>query len=621
MISSGGRPPRGRVQFAVLVKPVPDLAHVRFDAARRAMVRDGVDLVINPFDRRALRVALDLRRPGERVTALAMGPLGSVRPLREALAQGVDEAVLITDPALAQSDTLVTARVLVRALGRGKHDMVLAGCWSTDSETGQVAPEVAALLGVPVLTAARSLVRAPGGDAFEMVGETDGGTQRCRFLPPAVVTVGEKIVRPNKVAPEIVDAIPEERVGRLSLADLGLEPTAVGAQGSPTIVEALVNVEPHRRPVVLGDGTIPERVRAAVDRLRPLLDRPAAAPLPLPPLPLTFRDEDEVLVLVTGPEGRGSPEARGILEEVRRGLPRCWPSPVWVGPPPDRVDSADLAASGGWRGYLVVPPGHPSSQTVARALAEVLATREHAAAIVVGATPFGREVAGQLAAWAALGLAGDAIALRAEEDGRILWGKPSFGGGVIAWIASRRRPSFATFRTSTLPSAPIAREAPVEWTRIEPTFPAESIEILETLPDGDDGWGDLATARVVVAVGTGLGGPDRLPALLPVLARWGAALAATRKVVDAGWVSRRRQVGLTGVSLAPELAVLVGVSGSPNHLVGWRRAKALLAIDARPDAPVFAGVDVGIVGRWEDVLPPLTDVLGAYLTELRDARR
>ena len=604
------------MEFAVLVKPVPDVAKARYDPARRTMVRDGVELFANPFDQRALRVALELKRAGETVNVLSMGPTEAAGPLREALALGADRAILVSDPALAGSDTLVTARVLARALGRIGHDIVLGGWWSTDSETGQVGPQVAALLGVPVVTGARSLARESGADLLYAVGESDDGLIRYRFPPPAVVTVSEKIAKPLKVSPEQRDAVAPHRVETWSIAMLGMDPGSVGALASPTVVESLENEEPTRHPVLLAEGTVDARVARAMERLRPLLGRSARSIPQVPPLPSPLRDDREVLVLVTGPDGRCSPRAPAMLEELRRDLPDHWPSPVWAGPPPGPADEGLLAASGGWRGHLLDLPALPvGSRTVALALGALLAEQHRAAAVVFPATPFGREVAGQVAAHAGLGLTGDAVAVRPGDDGRLRWGKPSFGGGVIAWISCRSHPDLATFRVAsgTAGTRVPPRAGRVEWTRRTPAVPEKRIDLLEATAEPEDGFGDLESARVVVSVGTGLGGPEHLDTLRPVLSAWGAALAATRRVVDAGWVSRRRQVGLTGASLAPDLAVLIGVGGSPNHLIGWRRARAILAIDSRHDSAVFRGADVGIVGRWDEVLPVLTPALDRLL--------
>jgi electron transfer flavoprotein alpha subunit len=143
--------------------------------------------------------------------------------------------------------------------------------------------------------------------------------------------------------------------------------------------------------------------------------------------------------------------------------------------------------------------------------------------------------------------------------------------------------------------------------RGEPLVPIEST--IGVAP----GTPPLDGREVVVAVGMGVGGPDGVAALAPLLLRWNAALGATRRVVDAGWVPRQFQVGLTGQSLAPRLGVLVGVGGSTNHLVGWKRARALLAVNRDPDAAVFRDVDVGIVGSVEEIVPLLGEALAPLL--------
>jgi electron transfer flavoprotein alpha subunit len=104
----------------------------------------------------------------------------------------------------------------------------------------------------------------------------------------------------------------------------------------------------------------------------------------------------------------------------------------------------------------------------------------------------------------------------------------------------------------------------------------------------------------------GLGGAQNLPELYPALEAWKAALGGTRRVVDDGWLPGSQQVGLTGTSVAADLAVLIGVSGAGNHLIGLRRTRVLLAVNPDRSAGVFKRVDVGIVGGWTDVLPMLT---------------
>ncbi|HYK93656.1 MAG TPA: FAD-binding protein, partial [Thermoplasmata archaeon] len=211
------------------------------------------------------------------------------------------------------------------------------------------------------------------------------------------------------------------------------------------------------------------------------------------------------------------------------------------------------------------------------------------------------------------GLTGDAIGFVRGADGEIRWQKPSFGGGIIAAIRSRTQPSLATVRAGSFEPGRAPDAAVLDAETVPLTLPSSSVRRLEVGREEDSRWKPLDGARLVITVGMGIGGPDRLGALDPLLAATDGSLAATRRVVDAGWVPRQLQVGLTGRSLDPDLAVLLGVSGAVNHLVGWKRARALLAVNVDPKAPVFRGVDVGIVGRWEEILDPLTRELSAWV--------
>lgn len=597
------------MEFAVLIKVVPNLDRLHYDPDRKTVVRDGAELFTNPFDQRAVRVALDLRRPGERVAVVSMGPPAAETAIREALALGADRGLLVTDRALAGSDTLVTARVLARALGRVGHDLILTGAWTTDSDTGQVGPEVAGLVGVPPVTVAQRLRRTDTGE-LEAEVDTEEGSAAYRFRPPALVSVGEKIAKIRKPTAEELEAAGRRPVERLTVADLGLAAGELGLDGSPTVVATLRDDEPARGHLVFPDGTIEERVRAAVEVIRPLVAaRPATEP-PWPALAGPLDGEREALVLVTGVDGTLAEASLALLAEVRRSLSPLWPAAVWAGPGPGPADLGRVGGAGAARLYHF-PLGAPvDSGAAARALGTLVDRRPRPAAGLLLATRFGREVAGQLAARSGLGLVGDAVGVGWTPGGEIVWEKPSFGGGVIAGITSRTRPSLATVRGGALRPPPSGvAPSPEVVPRAADGGPAPAVERTGWTPAADGTLGSLAEAPVLLAVGMGLGSPDRLRDLAPALERWGAALGASRRVVDAGWVPRSRQIGLTGRAVAPALGVLLGISGSANHLVGWKRARALLAVNPDPKAPVFRGVDAGIVGRWEEVLPPLTEAV------------
>jgi electron transfer flavoprotein alpha subunit len=596
------------MDFAVLVKVVPDVERLRYDLDRKTLVRTGVASYLNPNDARAVRIAVRLRRPGERVTVVSMGLPEAEGPLRETFAFGADRVVLLTDPALAGSDTLVTARVLHRSLHTVGHDLVLAGEKSIDSETGQIGPEVAALLGVPVVTSVRSLTRNADGAGLEAIAETGTGWSRLRCATPAVVTVNERILRKaGKPTPADLARSQQMTVETPSVSDLGLPPRSLGLEGSPTFVRTVEDEEPRRHARIFAGGEIATQVDDAARMVEELLRSPAVRPAPPPRLPASLADDREVLVLVSGSSGETDPSSLGALSELRRWGSHVWPSAVWVGREPSEADRVRVARAGAARGYLV-PTVNPyvGSATAARAIDTLLTSRPALAGVIFLADSFGREVGGQLAAHRGLGLTGDAVGFSVDASGELTWRKPAFGGGLVASIRTRTRPSLATVRPGSFARSEDPGTSPVPVERLTGVTAGPDPELLEHREEYDPRWGELGSARVVLIAGMGLGGPGNLPALFPTLSAWKAALGATRRVVDEGWLPGGQQVGLTGTSVAADLAVLIGVSGAGNHMIGLRRTRVLLAVNPDPSAPVFRRVDVGIVNGWSEVLPELT---------------
>ena len=112
----------------------------------------------------------------------------------------------------------------------------------------------------------------------------------------------------------------------------------------------------------------------------------------------------------------------------------------------------------------------------------------------------------------------------------------------------------------------------------------------------------------------GIGTPENLATVNELAAALGAAVVATRRVVDAGWLPRQVQVGLTGRSIAPQLYVALGIGGKFNHMVGVQRAELIVAINNNPTAEIFKQADYGIVGDWLQIVP-------AFVRALKQARK
>src|SRR5919108_200613 len=208
------------MKILVSIKQVPDVAALALDPATRCLVRTGVTLFANPYDLRAIALAARLKQEqGAQIVAATMGPPSAAEVLALARAAGADRCILVSDPVLAGSDTLITARVLARLIERERPDLVLMGQYSVDSETAQVPVETAELLGWPCLAAVRSFAIDPAS----------------RLIAP--LKIGEQALAVARTAP----------VEPLTAGDLGLSSREVGLAASPTRVGAIRPMLVERR--------------------------------------------------------------------------------------------------------------------------------------------------------------------------------------------------------------------------------------------------------------------------------------------------------------------------------------------------------------------------------------
>ncbi len=268
----------------------------------------------------------------------------------------------------------------------------------------------------------------------------------------------------------------------------------------------------------------------------------------------------------------------------------------------DKVDRDGLAAAGADRLLIIPSATEPSEQ--ADALSAAVAASLPWVLLVEG-TRSGRVVAAIVAARNGWGLTGDAVGLEVGPDGRLVAWKPAFGGRLLVPILSRSPVQMVTIRAGVL-----ARRSPRDGgpDLVPEVLPAPVQSRLRTVSvvREDDDMGELRRARTVVAVGVGVqpAGYPMIDALRAALGN--AALGATRRVTDQGWVSRGRQIGVTGHAVSPRLLVAVGSSGRFNHTVGIRNAGTILAINSDPDAEIFDQADIGLVGDWQQIVPELT---------------
>jgi electron transfer flavoprotein alpha subunit len=603
------------VRIAVLVKQVPRVEEMQLVDGR--LRRDGVELEMNAYCRRAVSKGVELARDsGGACLVLTLGPPSAEDVLREAVAWGADEGVLVCDPAFAGSDTLATARALAGALEReGPFDLVLVGRNSIDADTGQVGPELAELLGLPFAAGVRDL--EIDGTRVDARCEMDDGWRQIRVPLPALLSTAERLTDPCKVPPEGRAAVPADRIRSLSAADIG--PGPWGAAGSPTVVGTVRVLDVVRRAEVLS-GSPAHQVTAAVDRLRELGVLPVHATDPAHPRGHEHGeghrdgaepDVDAVPGQVATPTGaplvavvaepghaRTTRELLGEAVHVAR--------PVGGEVVAVVVGAHDPVELGSWGADRVIAlSGVKVEEDVAGALVTWSGSTPPWAVLAPG-TLWGREVASRVAAALGAGLTGDAVGL-GVEGGRLVCWKPAFGGHLVAAITATSDVQLVTVRPGILPLRAPRPVRPVPAVETVDVAARGRITVLEETRD--DEVGALLAANAVVAVGQGVP-PEEYDSLDPLCKVLGAELAASRKVTDMGWMPRSRQIGITGHSVAPALYVAIAVSGKFNHMVGTRGAGIVVAINRDPDALVFASADIGIVADWREVVPLLVDALG-----------
>ena len=226
------------MKIVVCIKQVPDTAEVRLDPKTNTLIRDGVPSIINHDDKTGLELALRLReKAGGSVTAVCMGPPQADTALREALAMGCDEAVLVSAREFGGSDTYATATILGAALRKIGYDLVITGRQAIDGDTAQVGPQVAEQLGIPQISYAEEVDIQ--GDALTVKRQFEDQYHILKVKTPCMITALSELAEPRYMSVGgIVDAYNKE-VKVLGFSDLkeGLNPDWIGLAGSPTNVK------------------------------------------------------------------------------------------------------------------------------------------------------------------------------------------------------------------------------------------------------------------------------------------------------------------------------------------------------------------------------------------------
>ncbi len=234
--------------------------------------------------------------------------------------------------------------------------------------------------------------------------------------------------------------------------------------------------------------------------------------------------------------------------------------------------------------------------------------REHAPNLILaGATTAGRDLVAAAAVDLNTGCLSDVISVKLV-DGVAHAVRPVYAGKLLAEVtfAAGRRPQLVTLRPRAFPKpeAEAARTGTV--TPVAPALAEDAIRVKVVDYVMEQGQVSLTDAKIIVSGGRGVGGAEGFAPVRELAQTLGGAMGASRAAVDAGWIPYAHQVGQTGKTVAPDLYIAAGISGSIQHQAGMRSSKVIVAVNKDAEAPIFKLARYGVVADLFKIVPALT---------------
>jgi len=255
------------LNIIVCVKQVPASNEVKINKETNTIIREGVEAIINPFDMYAVEEGLRIKdNLGGKVTVISMGIPSVAGLLKETIALGVDDAILLSDKAFAGADTLATSYALSMGIRKiGNFDLIICGKQATDGDTAQVGPSLAEKLGIPHTTYVRKIEEIREG-YIRCQRLTDDGYEVIEMPLPALITVVKEINEPRLPSLKGMMRAKKAAVNIWTADDIGADKNLCGLKGSPTqVVSTFVPVHEVNSEMIEGDPQ--EQARKLADKL------------------------------------------------------------------------------------------------------------------------------------------------------------------------------------------------------------------------------------------------------------------------------------------------------------------------------------------------------------------
>ena len=260
------------MKIIVTAKQVPDTNEVKIDPVKGTLIRDGVPSILNPDDRNALEGALALKDqyPGSTVTVVSMGPGQALVMLKECIAMGADDAVLLSSRAFGGADTCATSTTIAAGIKKiGDYDIIFAGRQAIDGDTAQVVPQMAMRLELPVVSYVQKVVEVNEAERYCIVErQMEDGHDVVKVPLPCVLTCVKELNEPRYMTvSRILYACEEADIKIWNENDVELDPSECGLNASPTKVDKSFTPAPKGKGEMLS-GTIAEMSAKLVGSLR-----------------------------------------------------------------------------------------------------------------------------------------------------------------------------------------------------------------------------------------------------------------------------------------------------------------------------------------------------------------
>ncbi|MGI6508655.1 MAG: FAD-binding protein [Saccharofermentanales bacterium] len=612
------------MRIVTCVKQVPDERNMETDPVTGSLLRDTAGSIPNPDDVFALAMAHEtfeaLRDDTRTLDAITMGPRQARSSLRQALSFGFDNAYQLIDSRFAGSDVLATAHTLALAIEKTcGADIVFCGEKSADGDTGQVPAELSVFLGASFLPFVTEILNVDR-DRVTVRSMMDDYEYVIESSLPAVIQVKADAMRSVPVV-SFRQRMEAQRkpITVLSAEDLSPE-DIFGYRNSPTRVRKMVAPDRTRVTILFrGEEAISEfrqilednETRAGENKAESSHRQKVVPQHPAQKIDHVESPADPVVIYLEA----DSDGFQNGLELISR-LQACGASTICaVTVLPTQSMSKEETAETRLRDVVgedlfdkmlqnVAPLSVietdtpvPTIEECAFLLTQYLRERP-AGLCLLSATDHGRSVGPLVAASLRTGITADVTDLR-YVNGQWEQVRPAYGGQVFATIVTpERRPVMATVRPRIFSvdlrddgrGEVLIERMNVPFTRKSRVLSKEERERETTISE----------SKRLLIIGGAITVEDERDKLIAFAKENDMEWGVTRALVQGYLAPHERQIGVSGLTVAPDLVILVGASGSVQTMSGLRRAKKVVAINSDEDAPVFDNVDIALVGSWQE---------------------